>query len=141
MTPAARPVPEEHRRPTALRGRVVLEDEVLDDAVVVLAAGRVEAVLDPSEHEARGGAEPELVGTLAPGFVDVHCHGGGGRSVTTGEDDDVRAVLAHHRARGTTSLVASLVSAVEADVTAAVRSIARVAARKPGLLGSHLEGP
>lgn len=139
MSPA--PIPEPHHRPAALRGRVVLEDEVREDAVVLLADGRVVALLDPAEHEARGGAEPEQVGTLAPGFVDVHCHGGGGHSVTTGVDDDVRAVLAHHRRHGTTSLVASLVSAVEADVTAAVRSIARVVADEEGLLGSHLEGP
>lgn len=124
--------------PGALRGRVVLVDRVLEDAVVVLAEGRVADVVDPGDHV---GPALEFLGTIVPGYVDVHCHGGGGYSVTTGEDDDVRAVLAHHRSRGTTSLVASMVSAEPDDIVAGLRSIARVSAEDDSLLGSHLEGP
>lgn len=123
---------------SALRGRVVLPDEVLDDAVVVLAGDLISAVVDPANWH---GATPEPVGTLAPGFIDVHCHGGGGRSVTTGDPADVRAVVRHHLARGTTSIVASLVTASPADTAAGLLAIAAATALEPGLLGSHLEGP
>lgn len=49
-------------------------------------------------------------GVLAPGFVDVHAHGGGGAAFTDGAEAG-RTVLAAHRRRGTTSMLASLVSA------------------------------
>lgn len=123
---------------TALRGRVVLADSVLDDAVVVLDGNRIEAVLDPADWH---GPAPEPVGTLAPGFIDVHCHGGGGHAVTTGDPDDVRAVVRHHLSRGTTSIVASLVSATPGDTARGLAAIARATSDEPGLLGSHLEGP
>lgn len=121
-----------------LRGRVVLPDEVLDDAVVVLAGDLISAVVDPARWQ---GVTPEPVGTVAPGFIDVHCHGGGGRSVTTGDPADVRAVVRHHLAHGTTSIVASLVTASPAAIGAGLRAIAATTRHEPGLLGSHLEGP
>src|SRR4051794_19056774 len=45
--------------------------------------------------------------TLAPGFVDLHCHGGGGHSFSEGVDGAQEALRAHRR-HGTTSVVASL---------------------------------
>lgn len=122
----------------AMRGRIVLPHAVQDDAVVVVDGDRIHAVLEPADW---AGPTPERVGTLAPGFVDVHCHGGGGRAVTTGDPDEVRAVVRHHRARGTTSIVASLVSASGGDTARGLTAIARASADEPGLLGSHLEGP
>lgn len=122
----------------ALRGRIVLVDSVIEDAVVVLDGELIHAIVDPAEWQ---GATPEAVGTLAPGFVDVHCHGGGGYAVTTGAPGDVRAVVRHHRERGTTSIVASLVSASADGTAAGLAAIASASADEPGLLGSHLEGP
>ena len=76
-------------------------------------------------------------GWLVPGFVDLHVHGGGGGSF---QDDDPAAAVAFHRAHGTTTLLASLVSAPVDDLVAAVARLA--AATSDGLLaGVHLEGP
>ncbi|GGO68108.1 N-acetylglucosamine-6-phosphate deacetylase [Nocardioides deserti] len=121
-----------------LRGRVVLPDRVLEDAVVVVVGERIVEVAPAS---AWSGPPPEEVGTVAPGYVDLHCHGGGGRSVTTGRPDDVAAVVSHHLQRGTTSLVASMVSAPYDVLASASAAVATVAAAQPGLLGAHLEGP
>lgn len=122
----------------ALRGRVVLTDRVLEDAVVVIEGDRIAGVVEPS---AWSGPPAEPVATLAPGFIDLHCHGGGGASVTTGEPADIAAVVRHHLARGTTSLVASMVSAPPGELARALDAVARSSPHHPGLLGSHLEGP
>jgi len=78
---------------------------------------------------------------VVPGFVDIHCHGGGGHSVTTGDPDEVLATVRHHLGRGTTTMLASLVSATPVDLVAGIRAIASVTDPDHGLAGSHLEGP
>lgn len=77
---------------------------------------------------------------LAPGYVDVHVHGGGGSSFSTTSDREISRVLAAHRARGTTTMVASLVTASPDELR---RQVAALAARVHigDLAGIHLEGP
>lgn len=75
---------------------------------------------------------------IIPGFIDLHCHGGGGRSFD-GTRDDIKAALAVHRAQGTTRSVLSLVSAPIEDLVNSLRIIA--ALDDPLVLGAHLEGP
>jgi N-acetylglucosamine-6-phosphate deacetylase len=79
-------------------------------------------------------------GTLVPGFVDAHAHGGGGASFDTGSAEDAAAVTEVHLAHGTTSMMASLVTATP-DVLA--RSVGGLAdAADAGVVaGIHLEGP
>ncbi len=116
-----------------LRGRVVLADGILDDGVVELAGDQVVAV-----RPARSG-DPAPVGTLLPGLVDVHCHGGGGASFATTEQDEVAAAARFHLGHGTTTVVASLVS----DRTQAMRAQCSLLAGLAGgpVAGIHLEGP
>lgn len=77
--------------------------------------------------------------TLAAGFVDAHSHGGGGFDVADGADAAL-AAAASHRLHGTTSLMASLVTAGIADLERRVAALAEVVAAGD-LLGIHLEGP
>ncbi|MFE5671231.1 N-acetylglucosamine-6-phosphate deacetylase [Agromyces sp. NPDC056523] len=77
---------------------------------------------------------------LTPGFVDLHCHGGGGASADDGTEA-IATVLATHRAHGTTRTVLSLVTATVDELERRLAAIARVAASDPLVLGSHLEGP
>ncbi len=66
-----------------LRGRVVRPDAVLDDGVVVVEGDRITFVGPVDQLD---GALAEPVGTLLPGLVDIHCHGGGGASFTLGDE-------------------------------------------------------
>jgi N-acetylglucosamine-6-phosphate deacetylase len=77
---------------------------------------------------------------LAPGFVDLHCHGAGGASFDDGVDAIERA-LAVHRAHGTTRSVISLVANPLEALEESLAGIAELTRRDPLVLGSHLEGP
>jgi N-acetylglucosamine-6-phosphate deacetylase len=79
-------------------------------------------------------------GWLTPGFIDIHCHGGGGASFDDGPDS-VAAALSIHRHHGTTRSVLSLVTADLAQLTQRLDFIADLAVRDETILGSHLEGP
>jgi N-acetylglucosamine-6-phosphate deacetylase len=78
--------------------------------------------------------------TVMPGFVDTHLHGGGGANFSSAERDDTATAVALHRRHGTTTLVASLVTAGPEDLLRQVAALADDVAS--GVLGGiHLEGP
>lgn len=77
---------------------------------------------------------------LAPGFIDLHCHGGGGFAFDDGADS-ISNALAVHRAHGTTRSVISLVANPLALLRESLEVIAEIAAHDPLVLGAHLEGP
>jgi len=80
---------------------------------------------------------------LVPGFVDVHCHGGGGASVYSGVFDDVVTATRTHLATGTTSMLASVAAMELERMLAATAAIADAieAGAVPNVVGIHLEGP
>lgn len=86
------------------------------------------------------GPAVEVAGWLTPGFVDIHVHGGGGAAFQDDVPDAAATAVAFHRSHGTTSLLASLVSAPLEKLVAAVRRLED--AQATGLIaGVHLEGP
>jgi N-acetylglucosamine-6-phosphate deacetylase len=82
--------------------------------------------------------------TILPGFVDLHCHGGGGADAMDGEAA-LRRLARLHARHGTTTLLATTMTAPVAEIEAALAGAAAViGARQPGearVSGVHLEGP
>jgi N-acetylglucosamine-6-phosphate deacetylase len=77
---------------------------------------------------------------IVPGFVDLHCHGGGGRTFTTGDVEAARSAAAFHLRHGTTTMLAGLVSSpfeLMHAATAAYLPLVRAGV----LAGVHFEGP
>jgi N-acetylglucosamine-6-phosphate deacetylase len=78
--------------------------------------------------------------TVVPGFVDTHLHGGGGANFSTASAAETATAVALHRKHGTTTLVASLVTAGPAELLRQARELADDV--RGGLIGGiHLEGP
>ncbi|MDM4761395.1 N-acetylglucosamine-6-phosphate deacetylase [Galbitalea sp. SE-J8] len=82
---------------------------------------------------------------LAPGFIDLHCHGGAEHAfeydTLLRDAAAISAGLAPHRAGGTTRSVISLVTAPLVQLEACLDTVASIAADDPLVLGAHLEGP
>jgi N-acetylglucosamine-6-phosphate deacetylase len=77
---------------------------------------------------------------LVPGFIDLHCHGGGGFSFEDGPEA-ILGALATHRAHGTTRSVISLVTNPLAELRSSLAMIADLCDADPLILGAHVEGP
>ena len=81
---------------------------------------------------------------ILPGFIDLHVHGGAGKDIMEG-GDAVHAIAAIHARHGTTSMLATTMTAPPEDIDHALKAIgAAVANRRSGgarVLGAHLEGP
>lgn len=70
----------------------------------------------------------------------MHVHGGGGSAFSSADPDEITSAAAFHRRHGTTSLVASLVTAPLATLERQVATLADLVADGQ-IAGIHLEGP
>ena len=77
---------------------------------------------------------------LTPGFIDLHCHGGGGFAFDGGPEQLLGAI-ATHRSHGTTRSVISHLASPLTALRENLSIVADLAAADPLVLGSHLEGP
>ncbi|MEV0689632.1 N-acetylglucosamine-6-phosphate deacetylase [Streptomyces sp. NPDC050388] len=132
--------------------RVVLPTGTVDDGRVIVDGTRILATAPANassgtpgstSSDAPGNAAETLDLTghwLVPGFVDLHNHGGGGASFTSGTVDDVLKGIHTHRLHGTTTLVASTVTD-DLDFLARRAGLLAELAEQGDIAGVHFEGP
>jgi len=101
---------------------------IVDGPRIIGAAPENAQVIDVTNH------------WLVPGFVDIHNHGGGGASFTSGTVEDVLKGIRTHRNHGTTTLVASTVTG-EMDFLAQRAGLLSELAEQGDIAGIHFEGP
>ncbi len=117
--------------------RLVTPQGVLASATMIISDDVISKIM--TDDHSSTSAE-RVNGWVVPGFVDTHCHGGGGHDFATTSVDEALGARDFHRAHGSTSIVASLV-ADELDVLAVqVATLARLVV-DGALAGIHLEGP
>src|SRR5690625_5140749 len=98
-----------------LRGRVITPEQIITDGVLAAESGVLTYVGEwehaPATVRSSGvPADPQHY--LLPGLVDVHNHGGGGASFPDSENlVDLEVAIEEHARFGTTSMLASLVTA------------------------------
>jgi N-acetylglucosamine-6-phosphate deacetylase len=132
--------------------RALTPFEEISDAVVVIHGSKITAVGQRGKVAMpRGAREIASKGkTIVPGFVDVHIHGAGGRDVMEGTPEALEIVAATVALHGTTSLVATTVTASEMETCRSVADISNFIlesglspARELSaeIVGIHFEGP
>ncbi len=124
-------------------GRVVTPGGILSPGWIRLAGNLIDAVGpgEPPEPRPAGLPVTDLRDRwVLPGFVDLHVHGGGGTSFTEGPADDARRAAEFHRQHGSTTIVASLVTAPLTELEARAAMLAGLV-RDGVIAGIHLEGP
>ncbi|WP_281888614.1 N-acetylglucosamine-6-phosphate deacetylase [Paenibacillus sp. YYML68] len=83
-------------------------------------------------------------GYVLPGFIDVHVHGGAGYDFMEADRVGLDAITRFHAAHGTTSMLATTVTAPKCAIDEALSRLADYVAEPmlhAQLLGVHLEGP
>lgn len=112
---------------------------MIDDGTVVIADGSILWGGPTAELPAGVDVETTQVPLILPGLVDVHCHGAVGHTFSA-DADGARRAAGYHASQGTTSVLASLVSA-PSDVLLEQISVLRELVQDGTLAGLHLEGP
>ncbi len=129
-----------------ITGDIVTPDSVLSGGAVTIDDSGTIAEVAPTRTASSRSADIDAPGFLVlPGFVDVHVHGGGGADFMHGTADAVRQIIRTHAKYGTTSLLATTLTASR-DATDQAIKTARAVMEEPGsgearILGLHLEGP
>ena len=138
--------------PTAIyASRILTPHEEILDSVIVVEGGKITQIGHRDEVRIPEDAEHFPAGDkiVVPGFVDVHIHGAGGHDVMEGTAEAIARVASTVARRGTTSIVATTVTAPPEETSHSLRGIARYI-RSPRntesrfaaeILGIHLEGP
>lgn len=133
------------QEPLVLRGRIWTgagaAHALVEDGVIEVSAWTIRCVRPAESTDAP--AELDQYGrphTFLPGLVDLHNHGGGGHSFPTSDADGCGIAAQHHRSRGTTTLLASLVSA-EGPALVRQAGVLSQLAEEEMVSGIHLEGP
>ncbi|MGO4443234.1 N-acetylglucosamine-6-phosphate deacetylase [Mycobacterium sp. 2YAF39] len=118
---------------TLLTGR-----ELLRPGWIEVSNGRIDAIGDGAPPHP---ADRDLGAvTMVPGFVDTHVHGGGGTNFSAAEHAETVTAADFHRRHGTTTLVASLVTAAPDELLRQITGLADHV--RAGVIdGIHLEGP
>ncbi|WP_330305473.1 MULTISPECIES: N-acetylglucosamine-6-phosphate deacetylase [unclassified Streptomyces] len=121
--------------------------KVLAGARVVLPTGIVDGgrvIVEGTRIAGSGPADAETIDVrghwLVPGFVDLHNHGGGGASFTSGTVEEVLKGVHTHRLHGTTTVVASTVTG-DMDGLAQRAGLLSELAEQGDIAGIHFEGP
>ncbi|MFD5596016.1 N-acetylglucosamine-6-phosphate deacetylase [Streptomyces griseorubiginosus] len=114
---------------------VVLPTGSVKNGQVVVEGTRITATTPENAHVI------DVSGNyLVPGFIDLHNHGGGGASFTSGTPEEILKGIHTHRIHGTTTLVASTVTG-DMDFLAQRAGLLSELAEQGDIAGIHFEGP
>ena len=122
----------------------------IPDAGILIREGVIEAIGPRQEMTLPPGASEisATSHTAIPGFIDVHIHGAGGHDVMEGSGQAMSTIAQTLARHGTTSFVATTVTASPDDTCHSVEGIARYMTQqfetldpKAEVLGVHYEGP
>ena len=128
-----------------LPGTIVTDGTVVEDAVVAVSGERITYAGPRTGFDTRSLPGLEEVGLppgtlLLPGLVDLHCHGAAGGDFPGGQLPSARSAVDFLHASGTTTLLASLVTASREDLLRGAEALGPLS--EEGLIaGIHAEGP
>ena len=129
--------------PTIIMGDIVTPQELIPGGHVVVEDRKIAGV---------GAGEPDASGRVldfrgrlvAPGFVDIHVHGGGGQDVMDASPEDLDRLSLFLAAGGVTSFLATTYTAPHRRMLAATRNVRDAiegGTEGAEVLGVHMEGP
>lgn len=150
MTPPDQTPPREQPQPAdsasyLLAGTVLTDGTTVDNAIVAVADGRIAYVglragLDESSLPDLEELELPPGSVILPGLVDLHCHGAAGGDFPSGHNQAARTAVQFLHRSGTTTLLASLVTASRGELLRGLETLRQLA--DEGLIaGIHSEGP
>ncbi|WP_314213328.1 amidohydrolase family protein [Pseudarthrobacter equi] len=128
------------RRDLILRGHVVTGSMDIDDGLIAVSGDRISYAGPATEFPGNPGRAETAGHLLMPGLVDLHCHGAFGSDFSEGTLEGSRAAARYLHSKGTTTLLASLVTAPREDLIRNLQTL-QTLTHEGIVAGSHLEGP
>ena len=125
----------------------ILPDRLIEQAWVICEKGKIVSV---SKKKPKISVEAEVIdgrgGYLAPGFIDIHVHGGDGADFMDGTGEAVRVACRAHARHGTTTIFPTTTTGSPEQIHAMLDAVKKVQSEKrvtngARIVGVHLYGP
>jgi len=121
--------------------RLIFPDGIRDGLEVVVQQGKIAAIRERSLAH----GEHEVIDLnqnyLAPGFIDLHVHGGFGRDTMEASAEAFRSICDFHASGGTTSLLLTTATAPLNEIFKVLRAVRDFRSAISPIVGVHVEGP
>ena len=120
--------------------RIITGGKIIDGHEIITENGIITAI---AENGSETGEVIDLEGKfIAPGFIDIHCHGGGGAEFIDGSEEAIKTACKIHASHGT-RVIFPTISATDYETTfKALEGIEKVKDECDCIIpGVHLEGP
>ncbi len=128
-----------------INGTAILPDRLLLNAEVECRDGRILFVGKLRNRFAKDALVVDVrSGYIAPGFIDIHVHGGAGADFMDGSVEAVHTVCRAHAIHGTTTLFPTTTTGTLEQIMAMLQSCAAARGRTHAgarIAGVHLYGP
>ncbi|MBM3784930.1 MAG: amidohydrolase family protein [Acidobacteria bacterium] len=129
---------------TAFTGNVIFPDRIVA-ATVICRNGRIEGIAKRPPRDCQAVIDAGA-GYIAPGYIDIHLHGGGGADYMDGSIDAVRTVNRTHLRHGTTTVFPTTTTGSPEEIERMLTACdAAAKSWTPGdgarIAGVHLYGP
>ncbi|HHW48672.1 MAG TPA: N-acetylglucosamine-6-phosphate deacetylase [Clostridiaceae bacterium] len=132
------------RRIKIFNGRIVTPYRLVNNGVIVVEDGKIASISNENveiddclEIDAKGNY-------IAPGFIDIHTHGGGGHDFMDGTVEAYIGAARMHAQHGTTAIVPTTLTSTNDELKntfAVYKEAKKINADGAEFLGLHLEGP
>jgi N-acetylglucosamine-6-phosphate deacetylase len=127
-----------------INGRIITPEKIIEKASLLISDGIISEISDKeisSKADITIDAEENFV---APGFIDIHVHGGGGSDFMDGTVEDFLTIAETHLQCGTTALVPTTLTSEKEDllhILNVYRKAAKENVKGAQFMGMHIEGP
>jgi N-acetylglucosamine-6-phosphate deacetylase len=125
-------------------GRILTPYRIIPQGTVVVTGNRITEVGE-GNIEVPGAVEIDARGQyIAPGFIDIHVHGGGGYDFMDGTEDSFLKIAEIHAQHGTTSMLPTTLASEKEELFHTLEIYKKASKKNVSgsqFLGLHLEGP
>src|SRR5689334_14773738 len=111
-------------------GRLFTPEERIESPLLIVEDGFITALQPRAAAEVPAGKHldfPDLI--LAPGFIDIHIHGGAGHDVMEANDGALQQIESQLVKQGVTAYLPTTVTAAQATTLAALHGLGKAISR------------
>ena len=126
-----------------INGQILTPQGWLKDGSVLINDGKILEITN-SDLAVIGATVIDAKGMfIVPGFVSMHCHGGGGHDFTEGTTEAFKEATAAHLKHGSTTIFPTLSSTTFENIRLAAATCDQLMAEDADttIMGLHIEGP
>ncbi|MFW6382087.1 MAG: N-acetylglucosamine-6-phosphate deacetylase [Bacillota bacterium] len=124
--------------------KILIKNRIIEDGWLIINEDKITGIGEGRPEHNNYQSKINLDGLyLAPGLIDIHCHGGNGYDVMDKDRDVLKKISEYKLNAGVTGWLATPLTAPPAELENVCKSIIKEiqAGKSPNLLGAHVEGP